>query len=206
MADDPLIARVRAGDLEGVRALVASDVDLDARDAHDWTALCWAAANGHADIVRLLLEQGADVFGPGAGFRTPYQIALAAGHIETARLLAQAEQADGGDAVARSSGQALTRPYCRAYELRDLRQCQAWSEPAGSAETADGESLDDDTVVFLHADFSVTRSIWPGEAVIFTGTAAEWRQFCAETLRFRRPDDFDWLRGVAWTTRGETIS
>jgi ankyrin repeat protein len=45
-----------------VRALLQRGADVNGRDAaRQQTALMWAAAHGHADVVRLLVEGGADV-------------------------------------------------------------------------------------------------------------------------------------------------
>jgi len=51
------------GQLEKVKQLLAAGVEIDARDPQGWTALRWAAQEGHADVVRLLLAHGADVNG-----------------------------------------------------------------------------------------------------------------------------------------------
>lgn len=188
MADQDLIASVRANDVAAVSSLLEQGVDIERRDEHGWTALCWAAGGGNAALAELLLVRGADVFGTGKDLRTPYKIALAAGHIDVARLLRQAEERRGGDAVATSSGQAATRPYCRAYPLKALRQYAGWREAA-----TDGEPLADDTVVFVHRDYSVTRSMWLREDVVFEGTSPDWQRFCVERLAFQPPHDFDWL-------------
>ena len=58
----PLMACADAGTVEGVRALIAKGADVNAREAEDdQTALMWAAAEGHAAIVKLLIDNGADV-------------------------------------------------------------------------------------------------------------------------------------------------
>lgn len=198
MIDNLLLAKVQAGNVEGVRALVASGADIHARDEHGWTVLSWAAGAGHTEVARLLLDRGADVFAAGEDGRTPYTIALAAGRIEAARLLAGAEAARGQEAAARSSGKAAHRPYCRGYRVGDLRRFPGWTQagsPSGESgsEQADGE----DTIVFVHRDFSVTRSIWAGEALVFHGTSDDWRRFCTEQLQFKPPDDFELAGGPA---------
>ena len=198
MTDDALMASVRAGDVERVRALLDAGADLHARDEHEWTALCWASGAGHAAIVRVLLERGADPCAVGVDRRTPYQIALAAGRVEVARFLATVEAARGGDAVAKSSGQAAGRPYCRAYQLRDVRRFAAW--PGSNADPAE----DDDSVVFVHRDFSVTRTARAGEGVIFDGASAEWARFCGEELGFEPPGDFEWLPGTESVVTGSS--
>jgi ankyrin repeat protein len=47
------------------------NIDLDAKDSNDCTALFWAARNGNLDCVRILLEAGADIEAPGYGGLRP---------------------------------------------------------------------------------------------------------------------------------------
>ena len=49
------------GDLDGVRRLLDSGVPVDALDERDETALHGAAAFGHTEVLRVLLERGAAV-------------------------------------------------------------------------------------------------------------------------------------------------
>lgn len=53
----PLAMAARAGHLGVVTLLVQRGADIQA-SVHRKTALCWAAAEGHAEIVRFLLSQG----------------------------------------------------------------------------------------------------------------------------------------------------
>lgn len=62
----PLVLAIKAGDLREVERLVAAGADVDARvpmtgsPDDDYTPLAVAAREGHADIVRALLDAGAD--------------------------------------------------------------------------------------------------------------------------------------------------
>ncbi len=52
----------RKGDLDVVRRLVASDpMIVDADDEHQWRPIFHAALKRHADVVRFLIESGADL-------------------------------------------------------------------------------------------------------------------------------------------------
>lgn len=187
MVDHEFIVSARYGDVDRVRTLLAVGVNIEARDAHGWTALCWAAGRGDIALIDLLLKSGANPFAQGKDRRTPYQIAVASSRLRAAKRLAEAEtSARREDAAKQSSGRAKRRPYCRAYTLGHLRQFQGWPQEQS-------RGISDDTVVFLHRDLSVTRTIWPQEAVLFSSTSAEWQGFCTERLAFRPPDDFDWF-------------
>lgn len=173
-----IIGAVRAGDLVEARSLLDAGADVHARDEHEWTPLNWAAGRGDMEMVRLLVERGADVYKVGRDERTPYLIALAAGHAPVARFLRDIERRTGDPS--QSSGRE--KSYCKAYYSRDLRRWPAWSEKALGA---------DDDVVFIHQDFTVTKSMWHGEDVLLGDVTAEWRQFCADELAFAVPDDIE---------------
>lgn len=50
------------GDLNAVQSLINEHIELtNCRDTMGWTPVAHAAAGGHAKIVRLLIDKGADV-------------------------------------------------------------------------------------------------------------------------------------------------
>ena len=195
MSVEALIDAVKSGDKDKVRTQLASGADVNASGSEqEWTALNFAAGKGDLPMVKLLVEGGADVFKTGRDNRTPYKIAIAAGHAEVARFLAQAEAAAGGDKERISSRESETRPYCKAYYLRDLRRFPGWSESRinWKANKDEGDrQLTDDDIVFIHQDFTVTQSMFHNENVILQNTTSAWREFCINELRFKVPDDFD---------------
>lgn len=83
--------------------LLDAGADINARNRHKFAGpgnspLSAAVYQQRQDVVRLLIQRGADVNqGDNAGF-TPLHLAVANGHIETARLLLEA----GADASART--------------------------------------------------------------------------------------------------------
>src|ERR1039458_10038678 len=85
--------------------------DINALDEQGWSLLHWAAGQGKSDLARLLLERGADIFCFTRDKRTPYLVALAAGHGELAAFLAACEESRGGDSGALSSRQGDRRIY-----------------------------------------------------------------------------------------------
>jgi hypothetical protein len=85
----PLICAARSGIVEVVRILVTkvgADVN-DKRGDDGTTALFVAALNGHLDIVRCLVELGADVNCAEGTGETPLIIAASRGHVEVVRFL-----------------------------------------------------------------------------------------------------------------------
>src|SRR5678815_4571392 len=58
----PLLEASRTGDAAMMDLLLARGVDVNAAEAgQQTTALMWAAAENHLDVVELLIEAGADV-------------------------------------------------------------------------------------------------------------------------------------------------
>lgn len=55
----PLIYASCFGHADVVTSLLDADADVDKKDYHQWTALMWATANRHRNIVKILLEHGA---------------------------------------------------------------------------------------------------------------------------------------------------
>lgn len=194
MSEAHLIEAVKRGDHAAVEAIVAGGVDLNEQDENGWTPLNWAAGRGDVEVLRLLLDKGADVLKVGRDQRTPYMIALAASQREAARLLREAEEATQGE-----SANLPERRYCVAYELSRLREFHGWPKedarsvagnnghPSGNS---DAEAFEND-IVYLHQDFTVTRLIWHNEDVVFDQVTPEWKEFCINSLKFTVPDDLD---------------
>jgi ankyrin repeat protein len=181
-----LFEAVKAGNREVVKELTATGAEVNRQDKQGWTALNWAAAKGHVEIIGTLLEHGADPFAVGRDLRTPLMIALAAGQAEAVKALRSAEaEAKGGEAAQPG------RKYCTAYPLDELRRFPSWPAAAAPSAESNGNHADDPDVVFIHEDYKVTKSIWPGENVIFGDVTDQWKEFCRNELKFSVPDDLD---------------
>lgn len=88
----PLFAAVIAGDIDQVRSeLERSDRGVDTRDASSGaTPLCSAVFIGQTEIVKMLIDAGADVNLPDRNLSTPLHIAVFMGHAEEAEILLDA--------------------------------------------------------------------------------------------------------------------
>lgn len=87
------------GEVEALRALLASGAPADAAPEGSDSALCYAVMYGHLEATRLLLDAGANVNHRGAYGRTPLHYAVCVGAELTELLLAR-----GADLRARNEG------------------------------------------------------------------------------------------------------
>jgi ankyrin repeat protein/L-ascorbate metabolism protein UlaG (beta-lactamase superfamily) len=79
-----------AGELESVRALVSADAtQLEARNERNEMPIHVAAAGGHTDVVRFLLDGGAAVDAGDNENSTALDVAAIFGHLELARFLVE---------------------------------------------------------------------------------------------------------------------
>jgi uncharacterized protein len=193
MSEQKMIEAVKNGDRKALEGLLAARADLNEQDEQGWTPLSWAAGSGDTETIQLLLENGADVALTGRDRRSPLMIAEAAERTAAAALLAQAEKELGIWVDPREN-----QPYCRAYYLREMRRFPGWSESwinwreaAAHGGNGAGEAeLNDSTIVYLHQDFTVTKSMWREESVIFNRVTPEWQEFCSTELAFTVPEEF----------------
>lgn len=80
----------------------------------------------------------------------------------------------------------MSRKYCKAYHLRDMRQFSGWEEKPDEQEP----DLIDDTIVYLWDDFTVVLSpIIPDKGLLFEEKTPEWQEFCRNILHFEIPED-----------------
>ena len=85
-----LMKAVTSNDAAKVRELINGGVDVDELDANEDSPLIMAAYKGHTEIVKLLLEAGADVAALDPGMKaTALHAAAYAGRTEAARLLVE---------------------------------------------------------------------------------------------------------------------
>src|SRR5688572_30300265 len=126
--ETPLMAAARAGSVPAVRLLLTRGVDVNATESFQkTTALMWAAAEGHSEVVGLLLEAGANpnqqahvtslterynADHPTGGF-TALMLAARNGDVETVRRLVA-----GGADVNRKNGDGASAAMIAIYNDR----------------------------------------------------------------------------------------
>ena len=101
-----LIIAARDGKLDFVKVLLRYEANIEARGTikidgkviEGCTALWIAASNGHFDVVRLLIEQNAEVDGRTSNDSTPLRAAAVDGHLDIVRCLVE----NGADVNARN--------------------------------------------------------------------------------------------------------
>lgn len=85
--------------------------------------------------------------------------------------------------------------YCKAYRVRDFRKFPEWHDDGvtvvGDLDdvSAPARPIEDDDVLFLHEDYSVTDGLFSESKTVFADGDEEWRAFCRDTLEFSVPDD-----------------
>lgn len=93
--------------------------DLHLPDAQGWTPLRWAAAHGHAALVRLLLQHGARVDDRDADGWTALRWAVHRGHMQVAKVLIAVGGADVKSPLGGGGGDGRTLLQWAASEGRD---------------------------------------------------------------------------------------
>jgi ankyrin repeat protein len=102
--ETPLMTAARTGSLAAVKTLIVHRAIVDAKDdRRGQTALMWAAAEGHADVVQALIDADADFrIRVPSGF-TPLLFAVREGHLDVVRVLLQAG-ADANEMIPADAG------------------------------------------------------------------------------------------------------
>jgi outer membrane protein assembly factor BamB len=97
---EELFDAARSGNRERVAQLLDAGVDVNAKARYDATALMFASDRGHLDIVRLLVERGADVNVADTFYKfTALGMALGSGHRDVAKYLLQHGAKGGAGAL-----------------------------------------------------------------------------------------------------------
>jgi ankyrin repeat protein len=87
-AGEDFLAAVRKGDAARVKALLAQGADVNAKSPYGATGLFFAADRGNMEIMKILLDHGADVKVKDTFYgATPVTWAVEKGHVEIVTLL-----------------------------------------------------------------------------------------------------------------------
>lgn len=89
--------------------------------------------------------------------------------------------------------------YCKAYEVKRLREFTAWTEATENLrpekEIVDGvevetkrEELRDDDILYVQENLVVTDGIFKDEHIVFQTDTEEWKGFCKDVLQFEIPE------------------
>lgn len=108
----------RGGHKEEIRNLLKKKVgSIDVVDpVHGWTGLHWAAAAGHAEIVKMLIDAGATVNARDLHKSTPLHWAAALGHQSVLSVLSRSgANLHMRDKVCRPSGRESSITYVIVY-------------------------------------------------------------------------------------------
>ena len=128
---------VKAGDINGVRGMLAGGVDVNGRDGRSWTGLMHAASRGYTLVVEELLRAEADAGLRAADGATALYMAAESGHLEIVRMLLEAGADTGvmgprgrrATDVAEEGGYAEVVALLKAVEAeRALQAREAWEK------------------------------------------------------------------------------
>jgi hypothetical protein len=162
--NEDLLESSRVGDLPAVQALIAKGAELETKTAYGQTPLYLATMNGHEDVVRFLLDKGAN-----PGVRDTFykasmlDFALMRKHYGVAKLvirktsgnldgvLASVARTGNADVVAavletgKPSQQALDMAYSAALDLKQT-DVASLLKKAGASEPAAAVAVDEKTL------------------------------------------------------------
>ena len=133
-----VVDAARAGDVAAVRALLKQGGDVNAAQGDGMTALHWAAQQGNAELVSMLLSAGANVRATTRlGDYTPLHLASQAGHATTvAALIAAGAAAD----VRTTTGASPLMLAAKSGSTDTVTRLIENGSDINAAETANGQT------------------------------------------------------------------
>ena len=100
--------------------------------------------------------------------------------------------------------------YCKAYLVSDLKEYDGWDPDLGALRQPEPEKpdeeveerteLQDDDILYIQENLTVTDGIFKDENVVFTDDGDAWKTFCEEELGFEIPED---VREISRATEEE---
>jgi ankyrin repeat protein len=101
------------GDIAFVNQLIAKDAEVNKKG---WAPLHYAAANGHDDIVKVLLDHSAYVDAGSPNGTTPLMMAARGGHVSTVKLLLD----NGADLTVKNQIGMTALDFAKTYKEPDV--------------------------------------------------------------------------------------
>jgi ankyrin repeat protein len=133
----PLIDAAKAGNVEGVRALLKQRVDVNAALPDGTTALHWAAHTNSTELARLLLAAGANANAANRYGVTPLTLAASSGNAALAEALLKA----GADTkVTVGEGETILMTAARAGNVGTIKALVAHGADVNAAEQWQGQT------------------------------------------------------------------
>jgi ankyrin repeat protein len=111
--ENALMMAALGGDLEFVNLLIAKDAEVNKKG---WAPLHYAAANGHDDIVKVLLDHSAYVDAGSPNGTTPLMMAARGGHVSTVKLLLD----NGADLTVKNQIGMTALDFAKTYKEPDV--------------------------------------------------------------------------------------
>ncbi len=124
-----IVDAAEEGDLKSVQSMLSEGHDVNTRGFFKVTPLMYAVTGGHADIVRLLLQQPTlDPNMMNSGGTTALMAAARQGNVEILRLLLADERTDanfvgkwGGTAMINAAGYGKTEAVKELLKVKGIR-------------------------------------------------------------------------------------
>lgn len=113
--DTALMLACFKGNKPAVEALLAKGAEVN---RPGWAPLHYAAAGGHNDIIRLLLDKSAYIDAESPNKTTPMMMAARGGHIYTVKLLLD----EGADATLKNDLGMSAIDFAEKYEHKDIAE------------------------------------------------------------------------------------
>ncbi|CAB3776406.1 ankyrin repeat domain-containing protein [Paraburkholderia fynbosensis] len=111
--ENALMMAALVGDLDFVNLLIAKDAEVNKKG---WAPLHYAAANGHDDIVKVLLDHSAYVDAGSPNGTTPLMMAARGGHVSTVKLLLD----NGADLTVKNQIGMTALDFAKTYKEPDV--------------------------------------------------------------------------------------
>ncbi|MFT4067563.1 ankyrin repeat domain-containing protein [Paraburkholderia sp.] len=111
--ENALMMASLVGDLNLVNLLISKDAEVNKKG---WAPLHYAAANGHDDIVKVLLDHSAYVDAGSPNGTTPLMMAARGGHVSTVKLLLD----NGADLMVKNQIGMTALDFAKTYKEPDV--------------------------------------------------------------------------------------